>query len=345
MRSYLVFFTATVLAALAAIVALAVIFKTLEPVDGDLTRIGGYAERDFGWNSVQPVIEIKASNGSIADPDVLLLGDSFAQRNIWQSVLESKSNITILNYQYAQNPCPNSFIDFALSQSSAKTIVIEIVEREFLNRFGNRLNCQYSALHSYPIAATRTVATRRIVPAEFHIRQTILVALNTLRMNWTPDVAIRGRAINAPINSICAKFSNRRADRMLYLREDEDKLHWKREEMAQAISNILHIQKKFADSGKNFVFIVVPDKLSVYQGCLLNDPDLEARKQVNITNLLIASGVNTPDLLSVFQENAGKIVDLYLPNNTHLSESGYVVMADYLEKYVARMRDPVSGAH
>jgi hypothetical protein len=35
-----------------------------EPIDGDLTRTGRWAERDFGWNAAQPVVPIGLMSGA-----------------------------------------------------------------------------------------------------------------------------------------------------------------------------------------------------------------------------------------------------------------------------------------
>jgi hypothetical protein len=161
-------------------------------------------------------------------------------------------------------------------------------------------------------------------------------------MSFTGASPVRGElVVNAPLKNHCANFSNRRADRILYFVKDENKLKWQSDDMNQAVANALKIQQQFLASGKQFILVVAPDKLSVYQDCLLNDSDLANRKRVGITQLLIAAGVNTPDLLRPFSESSKYITDLYRPNDTHLSESGFVLMAEKLEKFIAdRMERP-----
>lgn len=333
-RRYLFFFAVTVSILLGPVALLSFIF---ECNDGDLTRIGGYAEHDFGWNNLQPVLQLVRNGKSITSSDVLVLGDSFSRGNIWQSVLAEKLNQKILSFHYNQVGCITNWLAYAL-KSSARTVAIEFIERDFLNHFGHLVACRSQDPIPFEFLATNTVATRLKGPPELHIMQTFLVAWNTFVMNLIPNAAVRGHinsmgedVINAPIKKGCAKFSNRRADRLLYLRQDENKLRWTSEDMERAIAKITQIQMTLAVQGKRFILIVVPDKLSVYQDCLTNDIALEARKRINITRLLIASGVNTPDLLGAFHDNKNKIVDLYSPNNTHLSVSGYIFMANQVE--------------
>ena len=199
---------------------------------------------------------------------------------------------------------------------------------------GNKVTCKPANPSPFEMSPHMSAVLRATWPPELHIAQTFYIAINTLEMNFMKNETLRGKAINAPLRSHCAKFSNLRADRLLYYPVDEEKLHWKSEDQARAISHILSIQKRFEQRGKNFVLIVVPDKLSVYQDCLLNDADVESRKRVNILKSLIESGASTPDLLGDFKENANEIVDLYFPNNTHLSTRGYVLMAEKLDRFL-----------
>lgn len=326
MRRYLLYFTAFVSVMLLPTAFLSWLF---EPINGDLTRIGHYSELDFGWNGTQPVIPLAENGVLITEPGILVLGDSFSRENAWQSALARKLNRSILSFHYAQAGCIKNWIEYA-RQSSAGTVAIEVVERDFVDRFRDLPACKSPPPLPFSAGPTTTPAVRSTWPPELHIWRTYRVAVNTLRTALHPDSAVRGSVINAPINKQCAKFSNRRSDRMLYYPLDENKTHWKHEDITRAISNVIRLQTQFSALGKKLVVIVVPDKLSVYQDCMINDRDGAARKQVNVTKSLIAAGGNTPDLLRAFQENAGEIVDLYSPNNTHLSTSGYMFMAENL---------------
>lgn len=330
MRRYLLYFTVLVAITLVPAALLSWLF---EPINGDLTRIGHYSERDFGWNSTQPAVLLRENGVAIVAPDILVLGDSFSRENGWQSALGVKLNKPILSFHYAQVGCIKNWIEYALNQSSADTVAIQVVERDFVSRFSDLPPCESATPSPLEKTPRTSPATRSTWPPELHILRTYRIAINTLRMNLNPDSALRGSAINAPIRQQCAKFSNRRSDRILYYPDDENKLQWKQDDMTRSISNVIRIQKLFAARGKTLIFIIAPDKLSVYQDCLINDPDGVARKRINVTKSLIQAGGNAPDLLHAFQENSGKVVDLYYPNNTHLSTSGYMFMAEKLAPF------------
>jgi hypothetical protein len=332
MKRYLLFFAIPVSVVLVLAACLSFIF---EPIDGDLTRTGRYSERDFGGKASQPAIQINGNGASIEDPDVLVLGDSFALENVWQSVLARKLDRKILSFDYGQVGCVDNWVKYAMNSSSAKIIVIESVERFFLSHFLEGEKCTSGKQVPFELRASTSEVNRKRWAPELPIRHVFSVAFNTLEMGLTDKTVVSGKVINAPINDVCGIFSNRRADRLLYFADDENKFNWSREDVGRAVSNILAIQRELAERGKKLVFVMVPDKLSVYQDCLLHSDNTGPTTHADITKTLIGSGVNAPNLLTEFRANAGKIVDLYRPNDTHLSTVGYVLLADKLAQYMA----------
>jgi hypothetical protein len=332
--SYLKYFGIPVTTILAFTVCLSLIFEPFEPLVGDLTRIGNYAEKDFGWQAPNAFMRLEENGPHMRDPDVLVLGDSFSRSNVWQSFASQKLSAKIQSFEYADVGCIQNWVDYALNQPSAKTIIIETVERVFAPRFQDVAPCAASQPIAFPISASLSSPTRPSWPPEWHISRTYKVAYNTLQMMHKPNGTLRGNVINAPIDTHCAKFSNRRSDRLLYYAQDEEKFQWKPSMQASAIANILRIQKLFQDHGKNFVFVVAPDKLSTYQNCLKGDAILSANENSKVITTLIAAGIHTPDLLTVFRQNANKVDDLYKPNDTHLSQAGYALMANQLVQFL-----------
>src|SRR5947207_3379072 len=69
---------------LAAVLAFAIYGHLLQPLSGDLTRIGWYAENDYGWNAPKqrfdpPLAEEGRLDGRY---DVIAVGDSFTASHI-----------------------------------------------------------------------------------------------------------------------------------------------------------------------------------------------------------------------------------------------------------------------
>jgi len=335
MRRYLLYFSATVFSILLLTAFLGLIFEPFEPLTGDLTRIGNYAEKDFGWNAPQPVIQIAANGKAITNPDILVLGDSFSKDNVWQSVTAAKTHQQILSFEIAHVGCISHWFSYALNHPTAKTIVIESVERSFLANFKNLTKCNFGTPEPFETHPWVTAPSRKTWPPEWHIQRTFKLSYKTLLMKLHPDSIVRDAQVtNAPIDRKCANFSNRRSDRLLYFSQDEEKFRWARADIDRAISNITAMQQSAKQHGKKFVLLLVPDKQSAYQRCLLNAEKFASDKGPDITASLVRAGVRAPDLLNIFQKNVGKIMDLYRPDDTHLSEAGYILMGEKIAQFL-----------
>src|SRR5438067_5273960 len=58
----------------------------LQPLSGDLTRLGLLPERAFGWNAEQPTVTGRSATvEKLEDADILVIGDSFSVDGIWQA--------------------------------------------------------------------------------------------------------------------------------------------------------------------------------------------------------------------------------------------------------------------
>jgi len=92
--------------------------------------------------------------------------------------------------------------------------------------------------------------------------------------------------------------------------------------------------KNIEQNGKKFIFVVAPDKSSVYQSCMLGGkPTYQAIS--NINNFLISAGVNAPNLRNIFTDKVNAISDLYEPDNTHWSIAGYKLAGQTVAQYIS----------
>jgi lysophospholipase L1-like esterase len=73
-------------------------------------------------------------------------------------------------------------------------------------------------------------------------------------------------------------------------------------------------------------FLVIPDKSTAYANEII-PKDLLPKNNFWSE---IQTSANFVSLLDEFQEAAATIVDFYLPNDTHLSTSGYQYLAEHL---------------
>jgi hypothetical protein len=321
--SYLKWFILPVLCFFAIVVPLSLYF---EPVSGDLTRVGRWPERDYGWNKPQPAASIRANGTAITNPQVLVLGDSFAHPNIWQSYLAKSRHLEILSFQYQDVGCVDNWLQWVSEQRypNLRTVVIETVERGFVPLLRNLNICPRRTPKSFQLAESNVTPTRPQKGLTLDASYLIPTVTNTLRALWSDGSMVSGEVINVPL-STDKLFSNRKASRLLYFAEDELKKSWSDKDQAAAVDNLKRIQYEFAKKGLRLLVIVVPDKSSVYRPYLSK----EASKvgYPDVSEQLKTAGVNSVNLLSYFQHAAGETIDLYLPNDTHLSTQGYKLMA------------------
>lgn len=114
-----------------------------QPATGDLVRIGGWSARLYGWNAKQPVVRVRHNKADRAGANVWVLGDSFSEGNIWQSVWAEESRERVYTQGYKGHGCMNAFVDQALIayNDGLRYVVIQTVERHLLDRFSAALSC------------------------------------------------------------------------------------------------------------------------------------------------------------------------------------------------------------
>ena len=104
---------------LLAAVGLSMYFK---PLSGDLTRIGKWAERDFGPTLMQESPVIRPNAAALTHQQILVLGDSFSHPNIWQSYLFESSMLETLSFEFKDVGCIDN-LQYNIGQLYSFTIL------------------------------------------------------------------------------------------------------------------------------------------------------------------------------------------------------------------------------
>jgi hypothetical protein len=321
--SYLKWFAFPVITFFAIAIPLTLFF---EPISGDLTRIGHWSERDYGWHHPQPTVVVRANGSVIENPQVLILGDSFSHPNIWQSYLAESRRLEILSFQYQEVGCIENWLRWVSEKHypNVRTIVIETVERGFVPLFRSLNSCAGRAPKSFELAGGNLLPVRSTKGLMLDAGYLIPTAANSIRTALSDSVVASGEVINVSL-STDKLFSSRRSNRLLYYMEDDLKAGWSEKDMTAAVKNLKRVQDGLAEQGLRLVVVVVPDKSTTYR------PYMTDRASRNgypdIFRQLSSAGVRNVNLLDQFQHAAGEVVDLYLPNDTHLSTQGYKLMA------------------
>jgi hypothetical protein len=330
LKNYLVIFA---IAALIPIAIFATLGFALQPVNGDLTRLGRLAERDFGWSLPQPIVEIRPAV-RLEAPDVIVFGDSFSQPNVWQTVVMEKTKLKLLTFSFLNMRQPGCIEQWLKSMStrypSAKTILIETTEKSFVERFNiDTAKCKGLSILPYAFtpgstAAQRPLGYKDMMPDPIYAIRAVFNSKPKLEKTTRSGDTIIEPLIRSDL------FSNQRSDLLLYYKKEADKKTWKQVNIESALKRVLALQNIAAAQSLKFIINIVPDKSSIYAPFFKN-PDVISILP-SLQQQLRAQGIAVVDLLPTLNANAVTIKDLYLPNDTHLSTRGYILMGETIAK-------------
>ena len=294
------------------------------PIVGDLARVSGFAERDYAPAAPQPAPRIAPNTVALEDADVVVLGDSFSNRLLWQGELEALTGRRTLTFQYGQVGCISNWLRWIHGQKlkSGATIVIESAERSFVPRFSQLVPC--------PNVTPSPVHRKLSGPAGGSLFDTDFsldivyqgrVVLNSVRLR--DQASYRSGAVFNVALTRSDRFTDRRADRLLYHADDEDKNEWDAAQESSAIRALSAESAIFEASGQKFDMLVMPDKSSVYRDDMVA-PRVRAS---TITRDVQAAGLMPLDMQACFRSLATAVPDFYLPDDTHVGVAAFRLLA------------------
>lgn len=317
------------------LIYLALAFYIKKP-EGILTRMGHWSEQDYRALKMEPVIHVHSNGKPTPNVDVLVLGDSFSRWNYWQSVLSDKTGLKHQSYHFGDVGCVENWIEWLIAKapSSLKLVMIERIEEGYLETFLYNFHCTIGEVtpKMFEVAEHKTSPQKKALNPELDSDYLYRTIKNTLSLALNPEDSFdNGKVYNQPLKQR-ELFSNRRSDRLLTIFLDAVKngKDWNSEQFDKASQNVLAIKNRLATRGIELILLVVPDKTSVYEDIIV-DP-IVGSKIIAINRSLETYGIFTIDLLPFFRQVRGDIIDLYGPNDLHLSLAGYVAMAHQIER-------------
>lgn len=275
----------------------------------------------FGWTKEQPAINPDLmKQAEWKDADVLAIGDSFTNAQIWQTVFAQHGvRVKTESWSSVFNICED-ISDWIRSKGfKGKYVIIESAEKYHEVRIAQSMACKrtiYHPLAEAPHAPPVTLPDRHTSNYTGSMSvglQTKLNAVNYEHLSRKPDFH-EWETLNEVrmerVKNGCELFSHPRCNDILFYKKD------RAEDMGEKVfadMEIINARLK----GYTTVWVVIPDKATVY---LQNDKkfwDEAARR------------FHAPNLLKVFQQAVNdKTVDLYLANNTHVSTTGYLLLGN-----------------
>lgn len=333
-RSFLKWLGAVMAPVLLALAATAVY---IEPPTGVLTMLGGYAERDFGWNSMQVAADPGRTREHAryqAGHDMLVLGDSFSVGGVWQAYLRARSGYSSLTLDVNATDLERVLGTDAYRAAPPKLVVLQAVELFMLDRFARMdrpcaIGGERSAVRTAPWPAPGAMQLPQIERprssslGNLNLKYALLYLQREFQRTMfgaDGSLVLRYRLARADL------FSNRRSDEILVYAPDLAKLDWPRERLRAGACHIRALQDRVESDGTTaFVFLLVPDKSTAYAEFLLGAPFQPVPAAVQA---LVAAGVHLAPLDGLLRRaiHAGER-DVYLPNDTHFGARGFELAA------------------
>ena len=302
----------------------------VQPLTGDLTRLGRLPERDFGWNSPQFSERVMLRDPQ-AKPTVAVLGDSFSERNIWQSIAMAQLGVSFVSFDWAGVGSANCIAQWIAAvhkaYPSVRVVLVETVERMFVERFAApAVDCQnlrQLAEIAYEAGKTpvgRLTGWQLTLP---DIAYAWKAALST--GHSFEHAARRGSVYIAPLIRRDL-FSSKRSDLLLLDEDDLQKWNWQSTDLQFGTQRIHGLQLAARVSGLKFVIIVVPDKSTAYAAYLRRP--LFDKPPLDVWKALADRNIEQIDIRQALSSAMPGKIDLYLPNDTHFGIAGYRILGD-----------------
>jgi len=337
----------------------------LEPLDGDLTRVGGFTENDFHWRVPQPTFRENlfkvAKDLSEYDRyyDVVLLGDSFSCDQVghlfgWQNFLINRTGLSVITID-TRRYWPIEILESeTFKKHPPRYFIFESVERYLNERAAYfakdprpfRENPLPPA-NFHPVNAPSPMALRpqtrcwdtdyalgylnAVMQRRFHLNNqvTVLPLANNDGLSTFDDL----QKLSASPGSVGLEkaklFSSRVQDRMLIYFDEAKKHDLAPADLETLRAGMLEFQNLAESNGKtHFVFVIAPDKSSIYAPYLANPSDA--------THNLVENAAKDPRIhlvrtdLTLTQSITSGIPDVYLPNDSHWGGVGHQRVADAL---------------
>jgi hypothetical protein len=306
-------------------------FLPLATFQGDLSRMAMLPERLLGWQRVQPAIDQQLLQQSpIAEADVFVIGDSFSDGRIWQSVLTA-NQLKVHTLLWGELPfvCEDASTWLRAQGFNGRYIVIETNERNLPHRLNDSLACK-NVQHKEKVgeANVRSAPIERfdVDHGDYSSKMSVglITAFNTFffygweQSDLADKVQLQPEVFLIKIGNGCSLFSHLKCDSALFYSPDSEQ-----DVDPGDLQKIKAINARLGDVVP--IWVVVPNKATTY-----------LYQEKHFWNSLEQS-VRAPNLLAM---NLSAIkngeVDLYPGNNTHYSTRGYLLMGDAILKEIRK---------
>jgi hypothetical protein len=347
-RNYVLWLLALPLVLVAALFALGI---HLQPLYGDLTRVGFFAEKDFGWNKPQLEFQHPLSSMGQYDRyhDVVVLGDSFSTGRPelhWQNYLGLATGWSVVTLDVNKITLDQVLANPVFRKTPPKLFILELVERDLPLVLKNQYQtCDATKVSEFPPSRAGAIHNLASTTMSARLEEITRFAKHTNRENAWRDINVgyvRGYVWNSLLRRLFgethtpalvvdlsrpAPFSSPNKQALLLYRNDIRKAKWWRDmPMSEIDCRIEALHGKVeANRYTQFAFMVAPDKLTAYADYVRN------KNYQNISGLAellnhhpsIMPRLDLALISAIHKEEQ----DIYLPDDTHWGSSGNQIVA------------------
>lgn len=322
-----------------------------QPLFGDLTRIGFFSEREFGWNTPQVIfknsrLDFSASPLNDRHYDILVLGDSFSWERPemqWQNYLAAATGLsvgTVDLYKFSLNQVLSSK---AFRNHPPRVLVFESAERGLPGNL--KVNMPGCADNPVPYRGSSVA-----IPVVSRWKNDLAGSTWPLERKTAWNEINPGYMLNALLHKLLsvatyspvykvnlafpAPFSSRNRRELLVFRDDREKTKWWLDMGLPMMGcRIEAMKRKVEANGQTrFVLMVAPDKLTAYADFL---QDRDAGKGSRLAELVELHQEVMPgfDRALIGAIRSGE-PDVYFPDDTHWGSNGQRIAAETLVAFL-----------
>jgi hypothetical protein len=336
-RTYNILVLTSVLAMVSGIVALAL---WLQPLCGDLTRLGGFAENDYGWNAPQRVFDPPRAEPGALDRsyDIVVIGDSYSLRTtpdrqtpyggFWTDFLAAGTGLRVGVFNVETTPV-EAVIEAPLYRAHPpRLLVLEVVERSLWFRLVPQPGACGADIDSVSVGLprARNAAAPRPLPRATTGWPSVDAAVDRVRKSLLRAI-VGDRAtevVRLPLARAGLFTSTAQADLLIY-RDEIGKEAWLARDLVTIRCRLQQMRTAIERAGQTrFLFLMPPDKSSAYAAFL--SPPISGTNTLD----LVTPGlpILAPRLdIALRGAIASGVPDVYLPNDTHWGSAGAEIAA------------------
>lgn len=273
---------------------------------------------------------------SMADADVLVIGDSFSATQVWQTVLTQRGLKVRTEYGIGMRSVCSDFMPWLRAQGfTGRFLVIESIERNLMRNLSDSVACdhlQYRSDYQTDVPLSPPIVSFDVNQNRYNGKSSVAIRtqLNELkyqRLSQSSDFktwVLPNDVKMVRVENGCTLFSHASCNDALFFHAD------KAEDVDDSALNSIEILNSRLD-GITPIWVIVPNKSTAYLYPIKKFWD-KAEQRIHAPNLL----------RMVKYAIKEKTVDLYPANNTHFSTTGYLLMGEAIFETIHHIH-PATG--